>query len=75
MAEVIDNTTSRGAPAVFIRRAVREFKEQLFQVGQTPIPEYLNGPEPEDLERYQNIFAQNEGAVVAPAAGCILVGN
>ena len=71
VAEVIDNTTSRGRTLRFLYDGpYDEFKKQLFSIGETPIPEYLEREAvPEDAERYQNIFAQNEGAVVAPAAG------
>ena len=71
VAEVIDNTTSRGRTLRFLYDGpYDEFKNQLFSIGETPIPEYLErNAEPEDVDRYQNIFAQNEGAVVAPAAG------
>jgi S-adenosylmethionine:tRNA ribosyltransferase-isomerase len=71
VAEVIDNTTSRGRTLRFLYDGpYDEFKSQLFSIGETPIPEYLErNAEPEDAERYQNIFAQHEGAVVAPAAG------
>ena len=71
VAEVIDNTTSRGRTIRFLYDGpYEEFKEQLYAIGETPIPEYLDRPaEPDDEERYQNIFAEKEGAVVAPAAG------
>ena len=71
VAEVIDNTTSRGRTLRFLYDGpYEEFKEQLFQIGETPIPDYLEREaEPDDVERYQNIFAKNEGAVVVPAAG------
>lgn len=71
VAEVIDNTTSRGRTLRFLYDGpYDEFKKQLFAIGETPIPEYLERhAEPEDVDRYQNIFASNEGAVVAPAAG------
>lgn len=71
VAEVIDNTTSRGRTIRFLYDGpYEEFKKQLYAIGQTPIPEYLDRPaEPDDEERYQNIFAEKEGAVVAPAAG------
>lgn len=71
VAEVIDNTTSRGRTLRFLYDGpYDEFKQQLFAIGETPIPEYMErNAEPEDVERYQNIFARNEGAVVAPAAG------
>ncbi|WP_294071279.1 tRNA preQ1(34) S-adenosylmethionine ribosyltransferase-isomerase QueA [Proteiniphilum sp. UBA1028] len=71
VAEVIDNTTSRGRTLRFLYDGpYDEFKKQLFAIGETPIPEYLSREAmPEDVDRYQNIFAQKEGAVVAPAAG------
>ncbi|MFA6701850.1 MAG: tRNA preQ1(34) S-adenosylmethionine ribosyltransferase-isomerase QueA [Dysgonamonadaceae bacterium] len=71
VAEVIDNTTSRGRTLRFLYDGeYEEFKNLLFSIGETPIPEYLGRlAEPEDEERYQNIYSTNEGAVVAPAAG------
>jgi S-adenosylmethionine:tRNA ribosyltransferase-isomerase len=71
VAEVIDNTTSRGRTLRFLYDGPHdEFKEALFKLGMTPLPDYIRrDPEPEDAERYQTIFAKNEGAVVAPAAG------
>ena len=71
VAEVIDNTTSRGRTLRFLYDGPHdEFKEALYAMGHTPIPDYVKRPvEPEDEERYQCIFARNEGAVVAPAAG------
>ncbi len=71
VAEVIDNTTSRGRTIRFLYDGpYDEFKEQLHAVGETPIPEYFEREaEPDDAERYQNIFANNVGAVVVPAAG------
>ncbi len=71
VAEVIDNTTSRGRTLRFLYDGdYDEFKKLLFSIGKTPIPEYLEREaESEDEERYQNIFAEEEGAVVAPAAG------
>lgn len=71
VAEVIDNTTSRGRTLRFLFDGPYDkFKSQLFSIGETPIPRYLERKaEPEDAERYQNIFARHEGAVVAPAAG------
>lgn len=71
VAEVIDNTTSRGRTLRFLYEGdSEEFKKQLYQLGQTPIPKYFGRKEEkEDKERYQTIFAQNEGAVVVPAAG------
>ncbi len=71
VAEVIDNTTSRGRTLRFLYDGPHEeFKKALFALGQTPLPAYINRePEPSDAERYQTIYAANEGAVVAPAAG------
>jgi S-adenosylmethionine:tRNA ribosyltransferase-isomerase len=71
VAEVIDNTTSRGRTLRFLYDGPHdEFKEALYKLGMTPLPEYIHrDPEPEDAERYQTIFADKEGAVVAPAAG------
>ena len=71
VAEVIDNTTSRGRTLRFLYDGPhQEFKDALFALGQTPLPAYIKRePEAEDAERYQCIFASKEGAVVAPAAG------
>ncbi len=71
VAEVIDNTTSRGRTLRFLYDGDHdEFKEALFKLGQTLLPEYIKRePEEEDAERYQTIYADKEGAVVAPAAG------
>lgn len=71
VAEVIDNTTSRGRTLRFLYDGSHEeFKDALFKLGMTPLPEYIKRePEPEDAERYQTIYADVEGAVVAPAAG------
>lgn len=71
VAEVIDNTTSRGRTLRFLYDGPHEeFKETLYSLGTTPLPEYIGRPaEPDDAERYQTIFASKEGAVVAPAAG------
>jgi S-adenosylmethionine:tRNA ribosyltransferase-isomerase len=71
VAEVIDNTTSRGRTLRFLYDGNHDtFKQNLFALGETPLPKYIKRPvEPEDEARYQNIFAKEEGAVVAPAAG------
>lgn len=71
VAEVIDNTTSRGRTLRFLYDGPHdEFKETLFGLGMTLLPEYIKREsEPEDAENYQTVFAVNEGAVVAPAAG------
>ena len=71
VAEVIDNTTSRGRTLRFLYDGPHdEFKQALYQLGETPLPMYIKRDvEEEDAERYQCIFARNEGAVVTPAAG------
>ena len=71
VAEVIDNTTSRGRTLRFLFDGVySEFRDKLNQLGQTPLPKYIKrDPLPEDTERYQTIYAKNEGAVAAPTAG------
>ena len=71
VAEVIDNTTSRGRTLRFLYDGSHgEFKANLFKLGSTPLPEYIKRePEEVDVDRYQTIFAKNEGAVVAPSAG------
>lgn len=72
VAEVIDNTTSRGRTLRFLfEGSYEEFRKVLYSLGETPIPKDMinRAVEPEDEERYQTIYAKNEGAVVAPAAG------
>src|ERR1035437_1343217 len=71
VAEVIDNTTSRGLTLRFLFDGTHEeFKKGLFALGETPLPRnILREVEPEDADRFQTIFAKNEGAVSAPAAG------
>ena len=71
VAEVIDNTTSRGRTLRFLYDGSHdEFKEALYNLGQTPLPLYIDRePNEDDAERFQCIYAKNEGAVVAPAAG------
>ena len=71
VAEVIDNTTSRGRTLRFlVDGKYEDFKETLFSHGQTPIPDWVKKTvTPEDAENFQTIFAQHEGAVSAPAAG------
>ncbi len=71
VAEVIDNTTSRGRTLRFLYDGPHEeFKGALYSLGQTPLPEYIKRePDEEDATAYQTIFAKNEGAVVAPSAG------
>ena len=76
VAEVIDNTTSRGRTLRFLfDGSHEEFKESLFSLGEPPLPRYvLDGrPDhhatPEDVDEFQCVFARNEGAVTAPATG------
>ena len=71
VAEVIDNTTPRGRTLRFLYDGpYEEFKESLFKLGETPVPEWVKEkPEPSDAENFQTIFAKHEGAVSAPAAG------
>lgn len=71
VAEVIDNTTSRGRTLRFLfDGSYEEFKAALFALGETPLPKWVREKvEPEDAERYQTIFAEKEGAVAAPTAG------
>lgn len=71
VAEVIDNTTSRGRTLRFLYDgSYTEFRKKLTELGETPLPKYISRPvEPEDEERYQTIYAKNEGAVAAPTAG------
>ena len=71
VAEVIDNTTSRGRTLRFLYDgSYEEFREKLVELGETPIPKYIEREvTPEDAERYQTIYAKVEGAVAAPTAG------
>jgi len=71
VAEVIDNTTSRGRTLRFLYDgSYEEFRSKLNELGQTPLPKYIKRDvEPEDEERYQTIYAKKEGAVAAPTAG------
>ena len=71
VAEVIDNTTSRGRTLRFLYDgSYEDFKDTLFGLGQTPVPEWVKTEvTPEDAEYFQTIFAKHEGAVSAPAAG------
>ncbi len=71
VAEVIDNTTSRGRTLRFLYDGPHEeFKKALYALGETPLPHsIINRPvEPEDSDRFQSIFARSEGAVTAPTA-------
>lgn len=71
VAEVIDNTTSRGRTLRFLYDgSYEEFRRKLTELGETPLPKYIKREvEPEDKERYQTIYAKEEGAVAAPSAG------
>ncbi len=77
VAEVIDNTTSRGRTLRFLTDySNEEFIDRLYALGHTPLPAYINrdyeNPDPldaEDPERYQTVFAQKIGAVAVPATG------
>lgn len=71
VAEVIDNTTSRGRTLRFLFDGTHEqFKATLFKLGETPLPRWVRDTvEPIDQERYQTIYAKEEGAVAAPTAG------
>ena len=71
VAEVIDNTTSRGRTLRFLFDGTYdEFKATLYRLGQTPLPKtILRSADDEDRERYQTVYAKYEGAVAAPTAG------
>jgi len=71
VAEVIDNTTSRGRTLRFLFDGpYEEFKKAITKLGETPLPKYIKrGVEKSDEDRYQTIYAKEEGAVAAPTAG------
>lgn len=71
VAEVIDNTTSRGRTLRFLFDGpYEEFKNIITGLGETPLPKYIKREvEKEDADRYQTVFAKEEGAVAAPTAG------
>jgi S-adenosylmethionine:tRNA ribosyltransferase-isomerase len=71
VAEVIDNTTSRGRTIRFLfEGSDDEFRDILEVLGETPLPKYIKRkPDEEDKERYQTVYAKFEGAVAAPTAG------
>lgn len=71
VAEVIDNTTSRGRTLRFLYDGdYDKFKAKIQELGKTPLPPYIHRKsEPEDEERYQTIYAEVEGAIAAPTAG------
>jgi len=71
IAEVIDNTTSRGRTLRFLHDApYDEFKKTIEKLGQTPLPKYIKRePNANDDEKYQTVYARHKGAVAAPTAG------
>ncbi len=71
VAEVIDNTTSRGRTIRFqYDGSYEEYRRKLKELGKTPLPKYIKREEEEfDKERYQTVYAKKEGAVAAPTAG------
>lgn len=76
VAEVIDNTTSRGRTLRFLYDSPHdEFKQNLYALGESPLPRYIidrresHHATPEDMDDFQTVFAKNEGAVTAPATG------
>jgi len=71
VAEVIDNTTSRGRTLRFLYDgSYQDFRKKLNELGETPLPKYIKRDvQPEDEDRYQTIYAKKEGAVAAPTAG------
>ena len=71
IAEVIDNTTSRGRTLRFLHDApYDEFKRTIEKLGQTPLPKYIKRePNSDDEEKYQTVYARHKGAVAAPTAG------
>ena len=73
VAEVIDNTTSRGRTLRFLYDCPHdEFKKELYALGEAPLPRYIidkREATPEDIDYFQTIYARNEGAVTAPSTG------
>jgi len=73
VAEVIDNTTSRGRTLRFLYDCPHdEFKRELYALGSAPLPRYIVNKRPateDDMVNFQTIYAKNEGAVTAPATG------
>jgi len=71
VAEVIDNTTSRGRTLRFLYEgSYEDFKNKIDELGETPLPKYIDREvEPDDADRFQTIYASQEGAVAAPTAG------
>ncbi|MBI1305569.1 MAG: tRNA preQ1(34) S-adenosylmethionine ribosyltransferase-isomerase QueA [Bacteroidetes bacterium] len=71
VAEVIDNTTSRGRTIRFLFDGNKDdFKAMVEKLGETPIPKYIERPvQPEDADWYQTIFASTEGSIAPPTSG------
>ena len=73
VAEVIDNTTSRGRTLRFLYDCPHdEFKKELFSLGEAPLPRYIIDRRPatlDDMDNFQTIYAKHEGAVTAPTSG------
>ena len=71
VAEVVDNTTSRGRTIKFLWDGTEdEFRKMLEILGETPLPRYIKRkPDEDDKERFQTVYAKHEGAVAAPTAG------
>ena len=73
VAEVVDNTTSRGRTLRFLYDSTDEdFRRELFSLGEVPVPHYIVDKRPleeDDADRYQTLYAKNEGAIVVPASG------
>jgi S-adenosylmethionine:tRNA ribosyltransferase-isomerase len=71
VAEVVDNTTSRGRTIRFLYEGTEEeFQKDLSYLGQTPLPKYIGRePNEDDKDRYQTVFAKDPGSVAAPTAG------
>ena len=71
VAEVVDNTTSRGRTIRFLWDGTKdEFRAMLEILGETPLPRYIKRkPDEDDKERFQTVYAKHEGAVAAPTAG------
>jgi S-adenosylmethionine:tRNA ribosyltransferase-isomerase len=71
VAEVVDNTTSRGRTIRFLWEGTNDqFRQMIELLGETPLPRYIKRkPDEEDKERYQTVYAKHEGAVAAPTAG------
>ncbi|BAV94917.1 tRNA preQ1(34) S-adenosylmethionine ribosyltransferase-isomerase QueA [Ichthyobacterium seriolicida] len=71
VAEVVDNTTSGGRTLRFLHKGTyEEFRKELRDLGDTPIPKYMERePDESDIERYQTVYSKHEGSIIAPAAG------